>query len=529
MAYKIIAYKSDVIDGKVVLSDSEDNSVSSNDPDVLLDFLSEEYTDRELGRYFEIKVAFDLDTFIAPVLSRLGMAACKQLGGEKHTYTYEHGSIFYIPGKIFSLTHKGIRAFIYHLAQYYEDEEEPKGILDIHAKAAILIDELKKMGLRPLSLTSPVHIYEKEVLAHCVCSTILDLPTSKSEEMIGWAESLCGRLWISAYQLGNWEIGDIYDYDLASAFPYQATKLYSLKYAKYDKSHFFPDNADWGFLRGRVTINRDVPVSPIIYRDDNGRLSERRGTFEDVITLDQYNFIKQWGVGSFELDQGWFIKFTAPVKPLEVPLTRLFGKRSLSDMTNKLAKRMAAGVYGKTIEMHDDGSVGKYYNPLYAALISTRTTLQVADFIYKYKLQDDLVHIGVDGILSTKQVPLPGIAKLGTGGMGHWKLKGIGPALVLSPGRVYTGDKHPQGLTYKSLTEMIEAHPNESFYSTKLRRRQTLAECVEVGSLKGLGDMKDTVSSLDINLLRTQQDRIFNDFPKTGGQLLNNKYKSHGG
>jgi hypothetical protein len=60
-----------------------------------------------------------------------------------------------------------------------------------------------------------------------------------------------------------------------------------------------------------------------------------------------------------------------------------------------------------------------------------------------------------------------------------------------------------------------------------LMRPQTLAESIQLNDFEGLGKMKDTDSSFDLNLLRADQDRIFSRFPSTGRDLINNKYSSN--
>jgi hypothetical protein len=112
-------------------------------------------------------------------------------------------------------------------------------------------------------------------------------------------------------------------------------------------------------------------------------------------------------------------------------------------------------------------------------------------------------------------------------GMGFWKYNGAGPALVISPGRVYTGDKKPQGLNYAAIMAMINENPNEAYYATKLKRRQTLAESVEMGDLKGIGQMREFSTAMDLNLPRSGQDReYFEGYPRTGRELLDKKWHS---
>lgn len=346
----------------------------------------------------------------------------------------------------------------------------------------------------------------------------------------------------------------VYVYDLQSAFPSQAIKLYNFKYAKFAKLDYIDQTANWGWLKGEVTINDDVMVHPIVSGIGGGNLGCPTGTWEDIRLLDEIKFIYKWQIGSFKLTEGWFIKFTAPVKPYEIPLTRLFKLRARNEMANNLAKRMATGCYGISYEKHDDGRVGDYYNPLYGNMINIPTNLQVCEFLYSNGIgatdnagYKHLIHIGVDSVmldcpieecrrewfarLKKQGKPLPPFSNnhlknMGKSGMGNWKLAYVGSAIVLSSGRVYYGDKHPQGLKYNDIISMIEAKPNEHYYATKLQKRQTLAECIELGSLKGLGEMKETSTSLDLNTLRATRDRKFEGYPRTGRELLNKKYSS---
>jgi len=276
-------------------------------------------------------------------------------------------------------------------------------------------------------------------------------------------------------------------------------------------------------MKGIVTINDDVLVSPIFYDSENGQM-QPTGSWETHLTLHDYNFIRKWGIGDFKIDDGYFIKFTAPVTPMSIPLKRLFNQRGQGGLINSLAKRMATGgAYGKFLEQHEDGSVGNYYNPPYASMINSLANIQVAEFIYENNLQDNLVHVGVDSIISTKEAKLGDQDRVS---MGQWRLSGIGAVLVLSSGRVYHGEKKPQGLNYNQIIELIEKHPRESYYTAHLKRRQTLEESIQLNDLNGLGRMKETTSSFDLNLMRASADRIFSDFPKTGHELLNNQYKS---
>ena len=107
---------------------------------------------------------------------------------------------------------------------------------------------------------------------------------------------------------------------------------------------------------------------------------------------------------------------------------------------------------------------------------------------------------------------------------GKWKLAYIGPALVISSGLVYTGMTKPKGLLLDDILEMIKEHPRVGHYEKRLKRRLSLADALAREELEDLGKEVEMVSSIDFYKLSA--DRDFAKLPKTGEQLLNNKYKS---
>lgn len=519
---KLVAYTSQVLSGEVFITDSEGDSIHSTSIIKLLNFINEPYADKSESIY-EIKVTWDLNQFVAPILKLLGKKACRELAAN---YSYkglssEYEEIAYIPDKLFLVKGKEHKSFFCHLKQFFSDDEpEPEDASEVASMGDLLREELQKIKIRPLSLISPINIYENEVLRHFEIPTILDLPIEDSEELIDYAEACTGRLWIEAYQVGHWNADEVYHYDIQSAFPYHASQLYSIKHTETTKSdRIIP--AHWGFLKGQVTIYKGTRVSPIIYTEEDGSLSTPTGTWEDTLTLDEVNFIYKHKLGSFKVKDGWFVKFKAPVKPLEIPLQKLFNYRAKSEYIKKIVKDMAVGVYGKFIELHEDGTVGKYYNPLWGAMISTKARLQVADFIYRNKMQSSLVHVSVDGILSTKDIEIKD-----TLGMGKWKKQGNRSALSISSGKIFYNDRHHQGLTYGKAMEQIEENPKENVYKISVTKRQTLKESVERNEFSKLGEEVDSSYTLDLNLTKLDQSRTFMTYPSTGRALLTRKYKS---
>jgi len=306
-----------------------------------------------------------------------------------------------------------------------------------------------------------------------------------------------------------------------SAYPSVASQLFSTKYCSYKKAnHYIPCHV--AFLKGTITIN--APISPIIYRTKDGNLIPPIGTWDGYFTSEEITFIEKWKLGSFKLKDGWFLTFKAPVKPLELPLQRLYAIRRKSvydELVNRITKGIGVGIIGKMAERFIDGTPGEYFNPIWHSLVTSRVRLKVAEFIFANDLTKDLVHTSVDGILTTKEVKLPK-----QNDMGSWRLSSSGSALVISSGQLFYGDKHPKGINYEALMTMIKANLDEGYYGTKKLRPQTLAEAIESNDIDNIGTIKEYWTSIDLAQSMHKHDRIFSKLPYTGRDLLKRVYNS---
>lgn len=200
---RIIAYLSQRAGDTVRLLESTGEACLSKDPQELLEFLVEPFqTPEEIAEEGSkyLQVCWDLDTTLAPIFRLLGVENCKKLAETKGLY-YPPYNLFYVPSKIFHVKRipsPHFEAFLYHLAQYYPDLEEPEKVEDIQMLGVKLLQELDKMGLRVTKLTSPVAIYEKAVMRDLDLPTFLDMPREACE----YALECSGQLWIEAYKIG---------------------------------------------------------------------------------------------------------------------------------------------------------------------------------------------------------------------------------------------------------------------------------------------------------------------------------------
>jgi len=106
----------------------------------------------------------------------------------------------------------------------------------------------------------------------------------------------------------------------------------------------------------------------------------------------------------------------------------------------------------------------------------------------------------------------------------QWRLSYQGKALIISSGLVYTETTKPKGLHLKDVLKMIKAHPRLQYYETTVKRRLTLGDALAQHRMGDLG--KEMEFSVSINLIDQEHDRDFAKVPRSGGQLLSNKYRS---
>ena len=205
----------------------------------------------------------------------------------------------------------------------------------------------------------------------------------------------------------------VYDYDLSSAFPNIAKDLIDTRDCSWVHDKAYIMGAIYGFVKCKVTIYDWVMVSPII-KDTEEALISPVGTWETYLTKGELDFIMKWGIGEFEILDGWWAFTTrkALKKPLLIPMEKLLKYKQGSEIQKLLAKRMSTGIYGKLGEERAE-EFGPYFNPVWFAEISTQARLQVAEFLYSHDIgpgdnegYKSLIAIGVDGVMLSKPVAL---------------------------------------------------------------------------------------------------------------------------
>ncbi len=519
VAYQVICPRGN---GPVVIRDATGQIVGSSDPNVLLSFLR--YRQRDVLRVF-----WDLDESIAPVLRLLPVPVLKRLAEFDGDLCYGEHQLYYLPERMFRIG----RSRFYGIQGFWPSDTDPPGSLEeLQDRAEDLVGTLERCGLSPQKLTSPIAIWEASEVGRRVYDSIpkaYDLPENVWEAL-EYAYQCDRREWISAYQLGHWGVGEIYDYDISSAYPGIAAELLDLRdFDVWKSDRLSPRelNALYGFMRGRLYLDpesRYAHASPFLY--DLRIPSNPAGDLgpDYYMTLDEYRLLIGNDLGSYDFADGWFMTPRAasiPGRPFHDVMHRLYALRGVSPMAASIMKGIANQLIGKLIETRVDGSYGEIRNDIYHALILAKCRVRVARFLIDNEIRpDELVVVQTDGCRLTREIPTP------ASGMGRWRCNGSMPTIVASPYKVYSGDRKPGHLTYDHVVGMIRERPKTSFYSMAIKQRITLRQALQTGDISQVGNWGDLPAHLDLNVLRLEQNREFCRLPEKGESLLSKRYTS---
>jgi hypothetical protein len=456
------------------------------------------------------KVVWDLNTFGRAILDRLPVGVVARLSRPPHRARFGNYKLFYIPDKVFSVNKDGSEASYYELSQYFPGEPEPKTVDGLQEKASQLQQALSELGIdNPPSLSSPVACFKNHELIKGLegaVPTVFDAPedTLDAYEL---ALECTPREWIGNYQIGHFP--ELWKFDISSAYPYYATMLPDLRDCVIYKAGGTDVLADYGFLVGDFTVYPDHPLafcSPFLADRGDGILINFVGTRRDyTCTLDDVRCLRDQGMGEFHFKSGWLITEVAdsPRRPFANTMNELFAMRGDSPLKSFILKRVMNGVIGRLLETRGDGEgnvleYGDSFNPIYHALVTTPVRLQVFNFLVDRMVrEDELVHVGVDGVRLTHRLALPGQAP-----MGSWRCAGYDPAFVLSPGGIVSRGQNFKRTGYDGL----------------------LAECAHRPTAYRLGmDRKDPI---DLRRLFLTQTRGFPELPRRARDLMTKTFLS---
>ncbi len=482
-----------------------------------------------------IKIMYNLGYNVANLirLARLNVTQLKELYTNHRIYATPY-KIKYIHGKFLELGkgfYSGAPFGFYYDARQYKDLPLIDGLtteecIEAAKKAKevgeLVYNSMTSLKLNTRTLTSPVRVFEQEVL------NLMDLPNVDDiPEIAGYfAYECCKGNWVEAYQLGHWE--KVWDYDIQSAYPSEISQLVDIRLGTWFNDKRFIEQAYYGYCKCKVTINKEINFSPIILKIENNEKIPATytptGTWETYLTKREIEFIIRNKLGSVEIEDGWW--WVADAEKIEKPLEGIINwlyeeKQKENGIRREVIKRIMAGIYGKFLEI-DDNHIGNYVNPVWAAEIETNTRLEVGDFILRATQQINAkpIHVAVDGVILDRPFP-----QLECDHIGTWKLNNISPCICTGTGNVAlidngVGDFH---LHYNWLKDAIDKEPEEKEYKMNKISSVTLPVAINERRISDIGKLYEAHKSVYIE---GDKKRCYRNYPKCGKDILENKYES---
>jgi hypothetical protein len=470
-----------------ILTDSKGATATITSPESLLEFLTIDYGDDSA------RVVWNLYELFGILQQQLPIKIINEIAKNDRAW-YKNFKIFSSSGKVISIgNHVNEHANFYHrietntysLRQYFPNDKVAN-LSELDAKANELLKTLGELGWQTDSLSSAIAIYDN-VLNKIFIPTVYDLP-DEIDDMVETAYTAMNREWRTTFQLGHFP--EAYDYDVCGAYPSVIRNFGDISNCTFWKSDKF-QKADWGIALGEVTINSDY--SPIV----NSVGICPKGSWEDVLTMEQIAFLYHYRIGTFKIKQAYYLNYNHPDdKPLKEVMETLYRMRDRGGLCKTLVKNVSVGIYGRFAEEYPE-KFGRLFNPLYALMTTTRMSITVGKFIFDNNLFNDLISVTVDGLLSSKEIQCSNTKIFGT-----WRSDKVS-ALVLSIGHQYVTNYSNKDTmdanfnTYSKMIEEIKDHPNKNFINDVL---------------------------LNKNMLITNRD--FTTFPKKFGDIMNTTYKS---
>ena len=493
-----------------------------------------EFLDNYGGSY---NTFFNMDFDVTVMLKWFGKEFCKQLL-TREWVRYKGVAMRYVPRRFFILRNGNKWSVFNDVSQYYigsldyaaknylNDAKVHVGtksfdesfygdertlrycIHDSELGAGLtqqLICDLHDMGFAVRSLSSPGTIVSEAF------SNIPDI-TKIPRGALEYAYNSYRGGWMECFKRGYFK--RLYDYDVSSAYPYQVGELIDLDGGKWTYRKGEPVSAGIGFVRCSVHITSHI--SPIFFHSDVNYTPT--GVWQTYLTLDEVLFVRQHKLGTVRVLDGWyFTPSKGARRPFHYGMRRLFRQRER--IRNVwLPKSLSVAMYGKFAQRDEDGNTGELFNPVYAALITARTRLQMAE--YALIQPESLVLVINDGLAFDKPLPYDVLGK----GLGKLRLDAFASAVVVGT-NVYTMKGVYKGGPWRpgrfDWLKLLDQQPDTSKFALKHFRYTTMAEGIE-GDWDKVGVFDNFDYEFNVNF---DHKRLFKKVTR-GGDLLTSQYGS---
>jgi len=475
---------------------------------------------------YALKVFWNLDYAVAKLLKILDVSSFKgELLSRNEKITVDDFELTYGKDKFFSMKQgKGSgRPFIafsntviWHnqpVDELQHDKEYGINKAIIARNSALEVyNAMCKVGCKPTKLTSPVGIWEKDVLSKMDLPTIDYIPKEAGQ----FAESCYVGGWFEALCKGTF---DATDYDQVGAYTRELANLVDLRQGKWNTSSDYNPMATYGFIKGELETN--VPIHPFLHKivlNGRNQTFTLKGKRETFMTLQAFDFMQKYQFGTMKIAKAWYWERNIAqnaIYPYQDMVAKLAkAKEEETGIGREAIKKILVGICGLQAQFNEDG-YGKYYNPVYASVIETNTRLENMKFILEHPESNPL-SITMDGIIM--DAPVKTISD-------GWRLAHQGKCIIISTGVIGMTGKETQdtdfSLNYSKLRSILESNPEATEYTMEKLSFVSLGKAVENDRWADLGKIERAKRPLSV---KHELKRDYSEAPKTGNDILTKRY-----
>ena len=275
----------------------------------------------------------------------------------------------------------------YALQHWMPDQDEPKDALELAERGEKVLEALELLNIYPNKLTSPVGVYSQSLPA---MPTLLSSNNEMLVDVANYCAPMMRKEWRQTFQQGYYE--KLHSYDVVSAYPAMIMNLPDTDRCKIEhvtQSRPLSKN-QWGIFKGEYKPVGDIqPIKSTEY-----------------LTSDELRWVGMWQAGEFSLEDGFILTFLTDKKPYQSTINTLYDQRLAlqeNEIAAFLAKNIPQGISGLLDQVKDNGTFGDFCNPVYAAMVRSKTRLRLGHYINTWIKSgqispNDLVNINLDEV-----------------------------------------------------------------------------------------------------------------------------------
>ncbi len=383
-------------------------------------------------------------------------------------------------------------------------------------------EKYEKLGLYEKTYISPAFLSEKYFQKYCYVPktiSLLEQTWQGKGSPVEYAYNSYAGGWIEIQKRGHFE--NLYKYDIRSAYPSIMKNLIDPTLGAWRYSQEWLNGSDYAFVKVKVSIDPErskinynsdpfgtdpLCLSPISYLFSHNGTPLRYypiGEWTTYLSKNEYLFVRdilgQRGLGVVKVVDGWFYFLPDPFQPRPLKkridflydLKTRLGEEQKKDSKLRIeynqVKLLLNCLYGKFIQrtevkkLDDNDNIyidhyrtGNFFNPIWAAIITSECRLQIARALYNKEYS--CAAVTTDGVLTTEPLNL----EFGKG-IGQWSEEPGGETVLVLPGAYGIKGLKPESKTRafkgifrgdisKNWFDYLTLHKDESFINVIDRR-----------------------------------------------------------